>query len=121
MRIANYVGWVVGFSVPVIQMALAGETNPLIGKWVERAGPAAIITEFTPTTMAFTPVDPTGNPTKAPNLARVDYDIRGSTIVINFHEQGGGGLMATVTDPNSILLIFPGMPGAHKLTRMQPQ
>jgi len=123
MRIVGYFGWTVGLLALVIQSAFADDANPLIGKWAEHTTFGSMITEFTPSTMAFTPVDQSGKPTKAPNLAHVgSYTIHGNTIIINFQEKGGGGLMATLTDdPNSVLLIFPGMPGAHKLTRIQPQ
>jgi hypothetical protein len=106
------------FGLLFIQAANAADPTQLIGKWVEhlRNG-AAMITEFTPTTISFYAVDPSGKPSIEPKPQEVTYKDLGETIAIEF--KGGGGLMAMMKDRQSMVLIFPGM-GSHSLTRVQP-
>jgi hypothetical protein len=106
------------FSLFIIRAAHAADPTQLIGKWVEhlRNG-AAMITEFTPNTISFYAVDPSGKPNTEPKPQEVTYKDLGQTIVIEF--KGGGGLMAMMKDQQSMVLIFPGM-GSHSLTRVQP-
>jgi hypothetical protein len=106
------------FGLFFIQAANAADPAGLIGKWVEhlRNG-AAMITEFTPTTISFYAVDPTGKPNTEPKPQDVTYKDLGDSIAIEF--KGGGGIMAMMKDQQSMVLIFPGM-GSHSLTRVQP-
>ena len=105
-------------SLVFIQTATAADPAQLIGKWVEHLpNGAAMITEFTPTTISFYAVDPSGKPNTDPKPQDVTYRDLGETIAIEF--KGGGGLMAMMKDQQSIILIFPGM-GSRPLTRVQP-
>jgi hypothetical protein len=106
------------FGLLFIQAANAADPTQLMGKWVEQLrNGAAMITEFTPTTISFYAVDPSGKPNTEPKPQEVTYKDLGQTIAIEF--KGGGGVMATITDRQSIVLLFPGM-GSHLLTRVQP-
>lgn len=96
--------------------ARAGDPAQLFGKWVEKlSNGAQMVTEFTPTSISFYGVDPSGKPGTASKPQDVTYRDLGDTIAIEF--KGGGGIMALIKDHDSMVLIFPGM-GSHPLTRL---
>ncbi len=97
--------------------AHAGDPSLLVGKWMEKfPNGTGIVTEFTPTTISFYPVDASGKPKAEPKPQEVTYRDLGQTIAIDFN--GGGGIMALIKDHGSMVLMFPGM-GSHPLVRMQ--
>ena len=77
-----------------------------------------MVMEFTPTSISFYAIDPSGQRTIEPKPQDVTYKDLGDTIAINF--KGGGGIMAMIKDQQSMVLIFPGM-GSHPLVRMPSQ
>lgn len=99
--------------------ALAFEIEDLYGKWLEKHSKGGMVTEFTPTTISFYPVDPSGKPLASASApAAITYRHQGETIGIDFGP-GQGGLLVLAQDHDTIMLDFPGVT-ARRLTRVQP-
>ena|SRR6266480_2262935 len=106
------------FGLLFAQVAVAGDPSQLFGKWMEKLpNGAAMITEFTPTSISFYAVDQSGQPKTESKPQDVTYRDLGQTVAIDF--KGGGGVMAMPKDQQTMILIFPGM-GSHTLIRLQP-
>jgi hypothetical protein len=104
------------FGLLFAQAAHAGDPSELFGKWAEKfRNGAQMVTEFTPTSISYYPVDASDKPGTASKPQDVTYRDLGETIAIDF--KGGGGIKAMIKDHDSMVLIFPGM-GSHTLTRL---
>jgi hypothetical protein len=100
-------------------IALASSPKMIFGKWLSQGvDGAAMVTEFSPTTMSFYNVDVSGKHTTPDQSAAVTYSEGGSdTVLINF--QGGGGAIVDVVSSTKITLEIPGA-AAMQLTKSSP-
>jgi hypothetical protein len=105
------------FATP-LHPAAAADVTQLFGKW---AGEKAengnrLVFEFTPTAIASYGVDSSGKRIGDVTPPRdVSYRDLGDSVSIEFRD--GSGIMATIRDAKTIVLILPGT-GTRELTRL---
>jgi hypothetical protein len=99
--------------------ARAADPASLYGKWIEKfANGNGMVTEFTPATLSYYPVDAAGRATEAARQNEVTYvDLDKETVRINL--QGGGAVSVRLKDAQNIVLDYGGA-GIHRLVRLAP-
>ena len=101
-----------------VMLAQAAEPSTIMGKWIERRPDGMeIVTEFSPTSMAFYTVDKSGKPTGEPKRTSVIYkDLGGDSISVTVGD-GRGGIVVQRKSANVVTVDFPGA-YAVDLTRL---
>ena len=110
----------VAISLAGVSPAKAADPATVMGKWIERfQNGKGMVSEFTPTSIAYYPVDETGKAMAEPKKTPVTYkDLGGDNIAVVFSQDGSGGsVLIYRKSADAITLDFPGV-GAHDLTRL---
>lgn len=110
---------VIAVSFAAAVPASAADPATIMGKWIERfKNGKGMVSEFTPTSIAYYPVDETGKALGEPKKALVTYkDLGGEDIAIVFPRDANGGIMVHRRSADAVTLDFPGM-AARELTRL---
>jgi hypothetical protein len=101
-------------------LAAAADAKQLIGKWATEKAENGnrMVFEFTPGTIASYGIDASGKRLGDVTPSRpVSYKDAGDKVAIEFPD--GSGIMASIKDAKTIVLILPGM-GTRELTKLAP-